>query len=296
MRNMLPRTLRRRAPSRIPLLLAGLAWAWPAPAPAITGVCPDGSVFVVRRQADVPCREAKRVEPSKVPPLRPENLPRAYLWEVHRQKIDENNPYNLVDRAEKVRTLGNADLAGGVAPPLGAAPVAPAPGQAALPQVAAAPPPAPPPSGPRPSELALTDGELRDLFYLVELSQKRAPATFLRAGAGGDESLRVSLAYSQAFEERLRSAGAEPGAALLFIVDPKAAERFLPNFTFVQGQTTYSPRRDDPSQLGVLSGRLGDLAAEELVLGYVILPPTVDVSRPLDVYWDDRQIATTFRP
>lgn len=274
MRNTLPRTLRRRAPSRTPLLLlAGLVFAWPGAAPAITGVCPDGSVFVVRRQADVPCREAKRVEPSKVPPLRPENLPRAYLWEVHRQRIDENNPYNLVDRAEKVRTLGNADLA-----------------------IGAAPPAAPPPSAPRPSDLALTDGELRDLFYLVELSQKRAPATFLRAGAAGDDSLRVSLAWSQAFEERLRSAGAGPGTALLFLADANAAERFLPNFTFVQGQATYSPRRDDPSQLGVLSGQLGDLGAEDLVLGYVILPPSLDVSRPLDVYWDDRQLATTFRP
>lgn len=297
MRNTLPRTLRRRAPSRTPLLLlAGLVFAWPGAAPAITGVCPDGSVFVVRRQADVPCREAKRVEPSKVPPLRPENLPRAYLWEVHRQRIDENNPYNLVDRAEKVRTLGNADLAIGAAPPPAAATTGAPAGEAALPQVAAAPPAAPPPSAPRPSELALTDGELRDLFYLVELSQKRAPATFLRAGAAGDDSLRVSLAWSQAFDERLRSAGAAPGTALLFLADANAAERFLPNFTFVQGQATYSPRRDDPSQLGVLSGQLGDLGAEDLVLGYVILPPSLDVSRPLDVYWDDRQLATTFRP
>jgi hypothetical protein len=229
-----------------------------------------------------------------VPPLRPENLPRAYLWEVHRQKIDENNPYNLIERAEKVRTLGNADIANGVAPPLASAP-APAPG-AALPPVAAAPPGLPPaPAGPRPSELALTDGELRDLFYLVELSQKRAPATFLRAGSAGDDSLRVSLAHSQAFEERLRSAGAEAGAVLLFSVQPRGAERFLPNFTFVQGSATYSPRRDDPSQLGVLSGSLGDLAADELVLGYVILPGPFDLTRPLDVYWDDRQLATTFR-
>lgn len=286
MRNRLPRTLGWRAPSRTSLLLVGLALACPGAASAVTGVCPDGSVFVVRRQADVPCREAKHVEPSKVPPLRPENLPRAYLWEVHRQKIDENNPYNLVDRAEKVRTLGNADLALGATPPAGAAP-----GEAALPQVAA-----PPPSrGPRPSDLALSDGELRDLFYLVELSQKRAPATFVRAGAGGSDALRVSFAWSQAFEERLHGAGAEPGPALLFLVDPNADERFLPNFTFVQGQVTYSPRRDDPSQLGVLSGRLGDLTAEDLVLGYVVLPPTLDVSRPLDVYWDDRQLATTFR-
>ena len=281
MRNRLPRSSRRRVlPARpFPSLLTALAIAWPAAAPAITGVCPDGSVFVVRRQADVPCREARRVEPSRVPPLRPENLPRAYLWEVHRQKIDENNPYNLVERAEKVRALGNADLAAGAAP--------------ALPQVSAAPPP---PSGPRPSDLALSDGELRDLFYLVELSQRRAPATFVRAGVAGDESLRVSIAHSQAFEERLRGAGVEGGAVVLFTVQSAAAERFLPNFTFVQGQTTYSPRRDDPSQLGVLSGRLGDLAAEDLVLGYVVLPPGIDLTRPVDVYWDDRQIATTFRP
>jgi len=104
------------------------------------------------------------------------------------------------------------------------------------------------------------------------------------------------MAHSQAFEERLRSAGAEAGAVLLFTVQPRDAERFLPNFTFVQGHLTYSPRRDDPSQLGVLSGRLGDLGADELVLGYVILPGTIDLSRPLDVYWDDRQLATTFRP
>ena len=285
-----PRSLPRRTPPRARLLLAALALAAPTPAAAITGVCPDGSVFVVRRQADVPCREAKRVEPSQVPPLRPENLPRAYLWEVHRQKIDENNPYNLVDRAEKVRSFDNSDLGGGAAVP-GAVPTPP------LPQVAAAPPPAPPaPQGPRPSELALTDGELRDLFYLVELSQKRAPASFLRAGVGGDESLRVAMAHSQAFEERLRGAGAEGGAVLLFTVQPQAAERFLPNFTFVQGQTTYSPHRDDPSQLGVLAGRLGDLGADELVLGYVVLPGAIDLTRPVDVYWDDRQLATTFRP
>jgi hypothetical protein len=301
MLHRLPRPLHRRAASRIPRGLAALAFAWPMSAAAITGVCPDGSVFVVKRQADVPCREAKKVEPSRVPPLRPENLPRAYLWEVHRQKIDENNPYNLIDRADKVRTLGNADIANGVAPPIGAAGGA-APGplghpEPALPQVAAAPPTLPPaPQGPRPSDLALTDGELRDLFYLVELSQKRAPATFLRAGKAGDDSLRVSIAHSQAFEERLRNAGAQAGAVLLFSAQPRGAERFLPNFTFVQGHLTYSPRRDDPSQLGLLSGQIGDLAADELVLGYVILPGTIDLTRPLDVYWDDRQLATTFRP
>jgi hypothetical protein len=293
----MPRPLRPRGPFPLRGLLAAALLGWPGAAAAITGVCPDGSVFVVRRSADVPCREAKRVEPSRVPPLRPENLPRAYLWEVHREKIDENNPYNLVDRAAKVRSLGNADVEAGLAAPLGAEPgAAPGAAPAPLPQVAAAPPATPAARGPRPSDLALTDGELRDLFYLVELSQKRAPATFLRAGTGGADSLRVSIAHSQAFEERLRAAGAEAGPVLLFSAQPKAAERFLPNFTFVQGHLTFSPRRDDPGQLGVLSGRLGDLGADELVLGYVVLPAALDLARPLDVYWDDRQLATTFRP
>lgn len=296
MSQQLSRPLPWRVVPRVSRGLAALVFAWPLGAAAITGVCPDGSVFVVKRQADVPCREAKRVEPSRVPPLRPENLPRAYLWEVHRQKIDENNPYNLIERAEKVRTLGNADLAAGEGAGTAASSMPGAAPEAALPQVSAAPPvPPPAPAAPRPSDLALSDGELRDLFYLVELSQKRSPATFLRAGKAGDDSLRVSIAHSQAFEERLRSAGSSGGPVLLFSVQPRDAERFLPNFSFVQGHLTFSPHRDDPGQLGVLSGSLGDLAADELVLGYVILPASFDLERPLDVYWDDRQLATTFR-
>jgi len=272
----------RRTMSAVSKLALVVAVGWPARASSITGVCPDGSVFIVRRAADVPCREARQVEPHRVPPMRPENLPRPYLWELQRQKLDESNPYNLVDRAEQVRKLGNADVQSGAAAP--------------LPQVAAAPPPAPPVRGLRPSDLGLTDGDLRDLFLLVELSQRRAPAAFLRAAPGGAESMRVSMAYSQAFDERARSAGGGAGAVLLFSVEPQAAGSFVPNFTFVQGHLTFSPRRDDPGQLGLLSGRLGDLAAGDLVLGYVVVPDAIDVSRSLDVYWDDQQVVATFRP
>src|SRR5690606_10206611 len=239
------------APAGALLLGLGLA-ASPAAAAAITGVCPDGSVFIVQRAADVPCRDAKRVEPHQVPPLRPENLPRAYLWQVHREGIDENNPYNLVDRAEQVRAMG----ASGAAPGDGAGVASTPSGSAVPPQVAAAPPiaPAAAPRSPTPADLGLTDGELRDLFYLVELSQQQAPATFLRAGAGGEDSLRLAFAHSQAFEQRVRAAGAggAGGPVLLFSAQPRAHERFVPNFTFVQGHLTFTPRRDDPSQLGVL--------------------------------------------
>jgi hypothetical protein len=276
--------------------LGALFLAAAGPAASITGVCPDGSVFVVRSPEAVPCRGAKRVEPHRVPPLRPENLPRSYLWDVHREKIDQNNPYNLVDRADKVRTLGNADLLGEPPPPIGGGAGADGgpPPQAALPQVAAAPPATPPVSAPNAAPV-LTDGEIRDLFYLVELSQRRAPATFLRPGKGGEDSLRVSLAHSQAFEARLRDSGAS-GSIVLFSVQPKVSEPFRPHFTFVQQGSTFTPRPEDPAQLGLLMGRTGDLSADELVLGYVSLPPSIDLSRPIDVYWDDRQLATTLRP
>lgn len=291
---MLP-LLRRPLPNSLLLPLLRPGWlvvaiglATATDAGAVTGVCPDGSVFVVRRAADIPCSGARRVEPSQVPPLRPEYLPRPYLWEVYREKQNENNPYNLLERAERVRK-------GGGAAPEGVAQPSPAPSERA-PQVAAAPPvraPAPPPSD-KPS-LGLTDGELRDLFYLVELSQQGVPATFVEE-AGGKEAIRVSFAHSQAFEARLREAGQVDGTVVLWSVQPKQSQRFQPNFTFVQGQTAYHPQPGRARELDVLVGRIsGDLGPEDLVLGYAVLPPSIDAARPVDLYWDDRRIAVTFR-
>lgn len=286
MLNLLRRPVRH--PSPRPLRPAWLAFALAlvaAPdAGAVTGVCPDGSVFVVRRAADIPCSAAKRVEPSDVPPMRPENLPRPYLWQLHQEKQNENNPYNLLDRAERLR-------GGGAAPPVAEAPAP------STPQVAAAPPtraPAPPPRSEKP-QLGLTDGELRDLFYLVELSQQSVPATFVEE-AGGAESIRVSFAHSPAFEQRLRQAGAVDGTVVLWSAQPKQAQRFQPNFTFVQGETAFHPQPGRARELDVLVGKIGgELAAEEVVLGYAVIPPAIDLARPMDLYWDDRRIAVTFR-
>jgi len=284
------RSLRRKGPSsslravRPAWLALAVTLAAAPDAAAVTGVCPDGSIFVVRRAADIPCSAAKRVEPSQVPPLRPENLPRPYLWQLHQEKQNENNPYNLVDRAERVRGGGAA---------VSAPPVA----ENATPQVAAAPPtraPAPPPRPEKP-QLGLTDGELRDLFYLVELSQQSAPATFVEE-AGGAESIRVSFAHSAAFEQRLRQAGSVDGTVVLWSVQPKQSQRFQPNFTFVQGETAFHPQPGRARELDVLVGKIGgELAAEEVVLGYAVIPQTIDLSRPMDLYWDDRRIAVTLR-
>jgi hypothetical protein len=280
-------------PSLCALAVALGAGFGAAEAQALSGVCPDGSVFVVRRAADIPCSNARRVEPSNMPPLRPENLPRPYLWQLHQEKQSENNPYNLVDRAERVRGgLGQSapPELGATAPGAGAATASP-------PQVASAPPSAaaPPPAA-RKLDLGLTDGELRDLFYLVELSQQSAPASFVEE-AGGSEALRVSFAHSQAFEARLRAAEPVEGTVVLFSVQPAQRQRFQANFTFVQGETAYRPQPGSARQLDVLVGKLGgELGPEDLTLGYAVLPPGIDPSRPVDLYWDDRRIAVTFRP
>ena len=292
-----PPSRRAAAPSQLLSRLVftlGMGLAAASDAGSITGVCPDGSVFVVRNPASIPCSHARRVEPHQVPPMRPENLPRSYLWDVYREKQNENNPYNLVDRADKVR---GALAKGGSAPPPeamtpsdGGAPGSEAP----LPQVASAPPvAAAAPTAPPKPELGLTDGELRDLFYLVELSQEQVPATFA-SESGGQESLRVSFAHSQAFEARVRSATSVDGRVVLWSVQPKQRERFRPNFTFVQGQTAFRPQAGNARELGVLVGRFGELDRDDLVLGYAVLPADIDLARPVDVYWDDRRLAVTF--
>lgn len=267
-------------------------------AAAITGVCPDGSVFIVRRSADIPCSNARRVESSQLPPMRPENLPRPYLWEVHREKQDENNPYNLVDRAARVREGLAQGGAGAGAPGSAALEAAREPATGgSLPQVASAPPPTPA-AAPTPHKpaLGLTDGELRDLFYLVELSQQSAPATFVEEAAGA-ESMRVSFAHSSAFEQRLRGAAGVDGTVVLFSVQPKQPQRFQANFTFVQGQTAFHPQPGRAQEMDVLVGPIGgEVTPETLVLGYAVLPPSIDPTRPVDLYWDDRRIAVTFQP
>ncbi len=294
-------SLREAAPSpllRGLLIALGVSFAGAADAGSITGVCPDGSVFVVRDPASIPCKLARRVEPHQVPPIRPENLPRSYLWDVYREKQNENNPYNLVDRAEKVRE-GLAK--GAAAPPHGAVQPGAEPAQggaaeSALPQVASAPPntAAAVPSAPAKPQLDLTDGELRDLFYLVELSQQQAPATFATQ-AHGAEALRVSFAHSLAFEKRVQTATHVDGRVVVWSVQPRQHDVFRPNFTFVQGQTSYHPQAADPSQFGVLVGRIGALDKDDLVLGYAVLPGSIDLARPVDLYWDDRRLAVTFQ-
>jgi len=276
--------------------LAGLLCAAPGSGGAsITGVCPDGSIFVVQSPEQVPCSGAKEVEPSELPPIKPELLPRPYAWEVFNQQQNPNNPYNLIDAARQVREARAAEAAGAAL----REPAPPAP----LPE---SPVSAPPPSQPTPArdagplELGLSDQEARDLALIIDLSQQRAPAAFAR-GDGDPPALTLRVAPSAAFEARLREAWAArgrgvPGPVLLFSVRAAAPTSFHPNFTFVQGHQAFHPDPGDPAQLGLIRGGVGDLSPDSDLLGYVVLPEQVQLAQPLDIYWDDRQITATLRP
>jgi hypothetical protein len=278
----------------------GATAAQDALAGSVSGVCPDGSIYIVQDTAAIPCKGSKRMSPSETPPMRPDYLPRPYTWHVYNEAQDPNNPYNALDSARQVRALRENGAPQGLAGEgsrrreewSAGAPVAsgPAPVGAPHPQSRAG-------AGPR--DLGLTDGELRDLFFIVELSQDKAPASFVREKASGEETLRVSLARSEAFERRLHESWAQSGGAvsnrvLLFSAVAKRADRFDANFTLTQGHLALQADPNDPRQLAVLQGHLGALQRDEVVLGYLVLPDGMDTSRPIDVYMDDRRVSATF--
>lgn len=255
---------------------------------ALTGICPDGSVFVVQSATAIPCRGAKLVDPNEVPPLRPEYLPSPYTWQVYNETKNPNNPYNLIDAARQIRAMeGGEEGTPTELPAVGAGPKAE--------EIAEAKPP----TAVGPLDLGLADQELRDLFQIVQLSQEYTPASFARETADGTGIFEVFVAHSAAFEKRLREAWASRGGlggsrVLLFAALSKQPEEFHANFTFVQDHLTFQPDAASARQLGILQGRLGSLQANELVLGYAVLPAQIDLTTDLDIYWNDRRIAARF--
>jgi len=278
-----------------------LAFAGPPASAGITGVCPDGSMYIVQRAQLIPCRNSKRVDPSDMPPIRPQNLPRPYGWEVFNRSRDPNNAYNVIDEGRAVRDVERRV-------PIREARVEPsAPQPIPSGRLASNPAPEPPPvSGPPPvrqfgpHDLALAPDEIRDLGLIVEYSQQRAPATLVR-GRDGNESMVLQIAQSNSFEARLRDAAQRAGTPIagpvvLFSARTRQPESFYANLTFVQGHVAFHPEMGVGTQLGVIDGSLGELGPGEGVLGFVVLPRHMDLSQPMDIYWDDRQVTATLRP
>ncbi len=263
----------------------GLAYA-----KSISGVCPDGSMFIVQKRSAIPCSQAKEVEPGNIPPMKPEYLPRPYGWETFNRETDPNNPYNVIDAAAPV---------GDPAPSRGSAPPPPPPVRATSPQPSVSLPPAPrvasaPPSAPQGP--AFSPAELSDLAAIVEARQSAAPATLLRPGDTEERGLELRLAHSGALDARVKSAQPGAGPVVAFHVLARDAGTFWGNLTFVQGHVAHYSDPQDPKAFRVLDGGLGSLKMGDRVLGYAVLPPGVDPSQPIDIYWDDRRLTATLAP
>ncbi len=288
-----------RSTGGVLVLAAACLGGAPGAAASVSGVCPDGSMFIVQRAESIPCRDAKEVEPGDLPPMKPEYLPRPYGWELFHRKNDPNIPYNLIQQQPSEPTTPGyrATDNRNDPPPSPEQPVI----EARIPEGSA------PQGGFAPvvgsdqpmggSGLNLADSEVEDLAMIVELSQRGTPAAFTDDGSQG----RVRFARSLAFEARLRDylAGrghASSGPVVLFVADADSGGSFYGNLTFVQNGIAFHPSNSNPMELGVIRGGLGLLENGDSVLGYVVLPERLDPSHPMDVFWNDRQLTTTFQP
>jgi hypothetical protein len=260
----------------------------------LSGVCPDGSIFVVQSRGSVPCSNPRFVDSADLPPLRPHLLPRPYTWYVDQEARNPNNPYNLVDAAEKIRA---ARL--GSKPESESDRAAQAPPLSAPERNAALRPPTPEPPVPTPAVLQLPDDELRDLVRLIGLRQADSPAQLEIADARGDERMRIQLAYSAAFEAyALSTLGRDPAAnhVIVFASLAESDTQFQPNFFVVQNGRTFRPDPTSPSELGFLLGEAGKLPAGELAVGYLVVPASFDPQAAIELFWNDRSIETVLAP
>jgi len=290
---------------------------------SVTGVCPDGSFFVASSRAQAPCPDAKFVPASELPPIRPEYLPRPYTWYVDQEEQDANNPYNLVDKAQKIRELRraqNARAARQLAESRGSATEGSrrteqaglggesmnsvSPGMAAGTTPGRALAPATGPVGPQGAvgpAVSLDADELRTLAELIALRQQVAPAEIAVDDVRGNRQLGIQFAYSEALEQRIRAAlgdAAEVQSArvIVFGVLAEAELEFYPRFFVTQSGRSFRPLDDSAKEQGLLLGQPGPQAPGLLTLGYLVLPAAFDLRQSLTLWWNDRRVDAVLQP
>jgi hypothetical protein len=267
------------------LLILGVGALTAAPALAHAGVvaaCGDGSVILAKRWDDVNCAGAIEGAPDDVPPIGSGKKPRPIAWanflreqeELQRASRRPPVPVNRVKkRAPAVSAVRDEseDRYRSTRPSRAYS---------------------------RPS-LRLTAEERRDLSLLVELSQRSTPAVLehTRTGAG---TAVMQIAHSRAFEAHLharqRAAGDYRfGPILVFSLEPAGTDLRAAPLSFVQGGPGFSPNVDNPRDFGWIGE--GDTRGKSKGrrLGYIVLPESFEVSRPLAVFWGDAVVATTLR-
>lgn len=268
--------MRRTLPSFAALVLCASF----ARAQGLTGVCPDGSFFVVKTRDAIPCEKARLVDDaSQLPPIRPHYLPRPYTWEIDEQKRDPNNPYNLLEAVEKIRAEEEIVEAPETPPALT---------NESLPAPSAAP---------RALQLGTSQDDMRDLVRLIALRQEVAPASFHVENREGEPEMVIRIAHSSSFEERVLNAlGRADRHVVLFLARMERETDFYPNFFFVHQGATYRPDPEHPHEVGWILGDVGRQAPGTLVMGYLVLPTRFDPKSTLEVWWNDRSLETVLAP
>lgn len=271
--------------SSLPLLLALLISApfSVARANGLTGVCPDGSFFIVATRAAIPCTDARLVDDaSKLPPIRPNYLPRPYTWELDQRKRDPNNPYNLLEAIEKIEAEEQEAAGDSTAEEFH---------NGSLPDTSTAA------NEPEALRLGISQDDMRDLVRLVSLRQEQAPATFSVEDVRRNPEMVIRLAHSSSFESQVLDAlGRADRHVVIFLARMEQEASFHPNFFFVHEGATYRPDPEDPHEVGWILGDVGPQTAGTLVMGYLILPTRFDPQAMLEIWWNDRSVETVLAP
>jgi len=83
---------------------------------------------------------------------------------------------------------------------------------------------------------------------------------------------------------------------LLFSVRAAQPTEFYPNFLVAQDGATFRPDPEVAEQSGFVLGAAGSLPQGELRIGYLVIPERFALSRPLRIWWNDRELEATLAP
>jgi len=292
----------------LPLFAVGIFIAPPAIARAsVVAVCADGSIMIAKKWADVNCAGAIEVAPDDVPPIGSGIRPRSIAWasflreqeamrreseraRTHASRASSRSPVDPTAREEPLDPTrayrnGNAN-ANGNGNGNGN-------GRTLSGDVARRP------SAAMRASFTLTADERRDLALLVDLSQRDTPAT-LKSIQNGITTARLKIAHSRAFEAKLRAhqrtaSARRPGPVLVFSLEPANADALDTPLSFVQGGPSFRPNAGNSREFGWIDDVDATTGQRTGRLGYIVLPESFEVSRPLAVFWGDAVVGATLR-
>lgn len=281
-------------------LAMGICIAIPAAARAgVVAVCADGSIMIAKKWADVNCAGAIEVAPDDVPPIGSGIRPRSIAWANF---LGEQEAMRR--ESERVRTRANRVS--------GRSPAVPTVREESLDPTRAyrndnangnkralSGDLARHPSAAMRASFTLTADERRDLALLVDLSQRDTPA-ILKFTQNGVTTASLKIAHSRAFEAKLRAhqrtaSARHLGTVLVFSLEPGNADAMDTSLSFVQGGPSFRPNARNSREFGWIDDVDAATGQATTRLGYIVLPESFEVSRPLAVFWGDAVMGATLR-